>query len=371
MKISTTLQPLIDATRREVPALLKQLQVGQVLQAKVLSEPQTGLLRLQIATTELLARSAVRIAPGALLKLEVIKGQPLPELRILRAPTRREQQQHAVRSAMARQLPAAEVRQGLGELRTQAKGAQQTAAVRQISEVLQQVGVRADRLTPGQLRRAIAHSGIFHEARLAAGAPPDDAKTRLLRLLTLFGEHSGARIKSAPPPPAATPQQVGARDPGGDALLHRLIRLIEGSISRIQLQQAAALPAEDGQRQAWQLELPIQLPGETHELMLRIEREATRDHAAGAPSWAVNLAFEFDTIGSLQCRVALSGERVSATFWSDQATTHARLERRLPVLREALEAQGLEVVHIAGVLGEPPEPLLRIPMPDVLLDERA
>jgi hypothetical protein len=371
VKISTTLQPLIDATRREVPALLKQLRVGQILQARVLGEPQAGLLRLQIATTELLARSRVSITPGSRLKLEVVKGQPLPELRILREPTRQEQQQQAVRSAMGRQMPAAEVRQGLSELRTQAQGPQQTAAVRQLSAIFQQTAVRADRLTPGQLQRTIAHSGIFHESQLTAGAPPDDTKTRLLRLLAVLGEDSAARIKTASPQSTGAEQPADARGPVGDALLNRLIRLIEGSISRIQLQQAAALPAEDGQRQAWQLDLPIQLPGETHDMMLRIEREAAKDHLGGAPAWAVNLAFDFDTIGSLQCRVALAGERVSATFWCEQASTHSRVERRLPVLQEALEAQGLQVVHIAGVLGDPPEPLLRVPMPDVLLDERA
>ena len=75
MKISTTLQPLIDATRREVPALLKQLRVGQILQARVLGEPQAGLLRLQIATTELLARSRVSITPGK--RVVDAAGRPL------------------------------------------------------------------------------------------------------------------------------------------------------------------------------------------------------------------------------------------------------------------------------------------------------
>ena len=39
--------------------------------------------------------------------------------------------------------------------------------------------------------------------------------------------------------------------------------------------------------------------------------------------------------------------------------------------REAFEAQGLEVVHLGGVLGEPTEPLISVPVPDSLLDERA
>ena len=195
-----------------------------------------------------------------------------------------------------------------------------------------------------------------------------DTKTRLLQLLGMLTSDAKVQPKHAPPP--GMEQPAIARDAGGDSLIGRLIRLIEGSIARIQLQQAAALPVDEGPRQVWQFDLPIQLPDETHEMMLRIERDAASDDADNPATWAVNLAFQFDTIGKLQCRVAMAGERVSATFWCDRASTHAQMERRLPVLQEAFEAQGLEVVHLAGVMGDPPEPLLKVPMPDVLLDER-
>jgi hypothetical protein len=105
--------------------------------------------------------------------------------------------------------------------------------------------------------------------------------------------------------------------------------------------------------------------------MLRIEREAAEKDGSGAATWAVNLAFEFDTIGTLQTRIALAGERVSATFWCERDDTRRTIERRLPNLREAFEAQGLEVVHLAGVQGEPAQALIKVPMPDKLLDERA
>ena len=82
-----------------------------------------------------------------------------------------------------------------------------------------------------------------------------------------------------------------------------------------------------------------------------------------ASTWAVNLAFQFDTIGTLQCRIALAGEHVSATFWCERSATHERMEKRLPVLRQAFEAQGLQVIRLAGVLGAPPEPLIKVPIP--------
>lgn len=373
MKIPATLQPLLDLTRRDVPSLLKQLQVGQTLPAKVLAEVQPGLLRLQIATVQLLARSQVMLQPGTALRLEVVKGHPLPELRILREPTPLEQQQQAVRSALARQLPPQAVRTATTELRGLAQDGRQTEAVRQFASTLQDAGLKLNQLTPAQLQRAVALSGLFHEARLAAGGsapPPTDLKTQLLQLLTLLG--AGARPgQKTGSPPAGAQQGARAHETGGDSVLNRLVRLIEASVSRIALQQAAALPVEENQRQVWQIDLPIQLRDETDDVMLRIEREGGGEGAEGAANWAVNLAFQFDTIGTLQCRIALAGERVATTFWCEQAETQQRVEQGLPNLQEAFEAQGLEVVHLAGVLGEPAEPLIRVPLPESLLDEHA
>jgi hypothetical protein len=372
MKIPVTLQPLLDPGRRELPSLLQQLRIGQTLPAKVLEQVQPGLIRLQIATTALLARSQLPLPAGAQLKLEVIRTLPRPELRILQTAGPREQQQQAVRGAMARQLPPGEVRHTGTLLAAQARPGREADGLRQFNAIQQGNGVRLTQLGPAQVRQAVMNSGILHEARLAAHLPADtgDTKTRLLQLLALLRPDTRPGIKEARAPDSAAEEAKPARA-GGDALLNRLVRLIEGSVSRIQLQQAATLPTEEGQRQAWQIDLPIHLPDETHDAMLRIEREEAGDRDGASATWSVNLVFRFDSIGKLQCRIGLAEERVSATFWCERSETFRRVEARLPSLQEALEAQGLEVVHIAGVLGDPPEPLIRVPMPDKLLDEHA
>jgi hypothetical protein len=104
--------------------------------------------------------------------------------------------------------------------------------------------------------------------------------------------------------------------------------------------------------------------------MLRIEREAAAERTDQS-GWTVKLSFEFDSIGRLQSRIALNGTRVAATFWCERGSTLQRLEQRLPVLHEALVAQGLEVVRLAGVEGAPPEPLFTLPVTEALVDERA
>ena len=373
MKISDTLQPLLDASRREVPSLLQQLKVGQVLPGRVIERLQPGLLTLELASTRLLARSQVDIAPGTRLRLEVVKDQPVPQLRVLRPAPAVTDRQLLVRSAMPRQQAPREVRQAVDDLRPQATTPAKAEAVQRLSAILNDAGVALERLSPTQVRRALRHSGLFHEARLAAGgtAEPGDSKARLLRLLSLLQREPAATHGPGRSVPAGPEQASPGREPGGDALLQRLIRVIEASLSRIQLQQAAALPAEDGPRQAWQIDLPIHLAGETREAMLRIERETPGVRPGDAPSWTVNLVFDFDTIGTLECRIALAGERLSTTFWCAKTVTQQDLEQRLPGLKAALEAQGLEVVHLAGVVGTLPQSAVRLPVPDTLVDEHA
>lgn len=382
MKIPASLQPLLPARSTGIPSLLNQLQVGQVLHGKVVGQVQPGLLRLQIAATELLARSQVQVPEGTRLKLEVVQKTPLPELKIIQAPTIRDIQLRAMRSAISRQLPPAEVRQALNSIRQQPMTERQAEVVRQLTTVLQSSGLKPDQLTAPQLRQAVSQSGILHEARLlqsiqgTAGAQtalaiPADTKMQLLQVLAQLAPELAMKQQHAGKQASAGELVARARESAGDGLLSRLIRLIEGSISRVQLQQTAAMPLDDSPRQAWQLDLPIQLPDASSEAMLRIQREAPDREQGGDPTWSVNIAFQFDSIGTLQCRVALAGDRVSTTFWCEREQTHMRVERRLPTLRQALEAQGLEVVHLAGVLGDPPEPLINVPRPDLLLDERA
>jgi hypothetical protein len=376
VKIPATLQPLLPPGKAEIPSLIKQLQVGQILLARVTGAPQPGLLKLQIANTELLARSQVQATEGSRLKLQVTQREPMPELKVLRDPSVRDVQVRAIKTALSRQMPPAEVRQSLGEIRQQPMGQKTTELVRQFTSILQTSGLKPDQLTAPMIRQAVNQSGILHEARLAGHAPPlpptaaADTKSGLLQILAQIAPELALKQRQSSEGVRNFTMDATLRQAGNDSLLGRLIRLVEGAVSRVQLQQSAALPIDESPRQAWQLDLPIQLADETSEAMLRIEREDATEHVTD-PTWSVNIAFQFDTIGTLQCRVALAGERVSTTFWCEKAQTHARVENRLPVLRDALEAQGLEVVHLVGVLGDPPEPLINIPRPETLLDERA
>ncbi|MDJ0738866.1 MAG: flagellar hook-length control protein FliK [Gammaproteobacteria bacterium] len=378
MKIPETLQPLLASAQRDIPSLLKQLQVGQVLPATVLAQLKPNVVRLQLATIALLARTPIPLDTGSQLKLQVVSKTRVPELQILRdartdtTPVTRRARSRALRTAVARQLPPADVRQRVAELKTAAASPRESTAVQRFEAVLRDAGIRPAQATPQAIQRAVANSGVFHEARLQAHAavPHEDVKARLLQLLKVFtAEARSTPRPAAPPADGDTPAQ--GRPQPAESLLLRLVRLVEASVSRIQLQQTAALPVEDSPRQAWQVDLPVQLPDGSDDVQLRIERETGADGDGDGDGWSVNLVFDFDTIGPLQCRIGLAGDRVATTFWCDRASTHSRVEQRLPVLQKAFEAQGLEVTHLAGVLGHPAEPLMTVPLPDSLLDERA
>lgn len=369
LKADGALQVIARAAPGAVPRLIEALQVGQLIQARVTANPQPGLLRLQIGQTELTARSPLDIPRDTRLQLQVISRLPLPELRILgRLETSRPTQQ-LLRDALARQLPPAESRQALQALGRAPLTPAQSALVTEAARILEGSGLAQRQLSGSGVRQALERSGVFHEARLLTQGAPASADTKA-RLLQLLARTLPAERGAAVDPNAAPATARGTSTHPADAILARLGAVLEGAVARIQLHQTAALQGDDGQRQVWQIDLPILLSEEAHQLMLRIEREAAAERSEES-GWTVKLSFDFDSIGRLQSRIALSGRRVAATFWCERGSTLQRLEQRLPVLHEALVAQGLEVVRLAGVEGSPPEPLFTFPVTEALVDERA
>lgn len=375
MKIPLTLQPPSLAAQPQVQSLLQQLRVGQVLQAKVLAQVQPAVIKLQIATTELLARTPVTLEPGTRLRLEVMQREPQPALRILN----REQsplppaRDRVMRNAMPRQQLPIVTRQALQDLRAVASTQRQAEPIERAIRILSDSAVKPAQLTAGGIQRALTASGIFLETKLLSAtlqAAPD-LKLDLLKLLRTLTDRS--RVVAADGKAAVDDAQYpsNSRSAGNDALLTRLVRLIEGAVARVQVHQAAALPVEDNARQVWQIDLPVQTDDGTDDIALRIERDDEAGKSAADGSWSVNLVFDFDTIGKVQSRIGLNGDSVAVSFWCASDSAHNRLQQRLPVLERALKAQGLEVIHLSGAVGEPEDPSFRGTARSTLLDERA
>jgi hypothetical protein len=252
-------------------------------------------------------------------------------------------------------------------------------------------------LTAGDLRRAVALSGLFHEraaaeAVRAGGAPPFDLKVSivllraaLLRWTAEAPAGGGLReavaalaaapqVRSRPPPPRrggqAEPQRASA-PPGGDpsavpslALAALAADEAARALDRIVLHQAASLDRDDAAPAVdadvppgLVLELPIAGPNGTAVLDLRIEREP-QGRAPGAPDgpvWRVDLACSVEPLGPLAARIGiLPGRRVVIGLWCEEPVAVERLEAERGLLADALTAAGLDVAGIDLHVGRPP-----------------
>ena len=370
LNIPRALQPLLAQATERTDTLLRLLRPGRVLRATVLDSPAPGLARLRLGGETLDARTPLPLSRGQTLLLQVARGLPSPLLRLLPTPRdasapppARQLQQHA----LARALPPQEV----DELLPRLPGPRQTPLLRQVLEVLQPPAPRPESLDGATLREALRHSGLFLEPRLARqlAIPPEDRKLQLLQLMRMLQAPRGETTTPRPPTAqdAEAAPQAGQGEPA--PLGERLLRLVEGSIARIQQHQAHSLPGDDPGRLAWRMDLPLQVGERRDHLELRIAQERTdAPEATGDALWKVEVRFDFQELGEVLCRISLQGDRVRCAFWSEQARTAERFERSLPRLRGVLEQAGLAVAAVSSLQGRPRnEPAA----PPGLVDERA
>jgi hypothetical protein len=241
-----------------------------------------------------------------------------------------------------KRLPAAEV--------------QRLPALRQALKVLAPPLPDIAKLSPRLLRRAVQDSGLLFEPRLfqQEQVPSADRKLQLLLALRqLQPEHRGLLHD-----PEATSETARERPPLSthtDQLLNRLMRLIEGSVARIQGHQAQTLANHDEPtRILWQIDLPFQVDGRREHVELKIRRDGDdKDPQAPSHSWKVEVRFDFGDLGQVFSRITLRGKKLHCAFWSDKATTAARFEQALPRLERTLHDAGLEVSAVASLQGMP------------------
>jgi hypothetical protein len=185
-------------------------------------------------------------------------------------------------------------------------------------------------------------------------APPLPPRETLGAARAPLPEGADQAARGAEPKPGATSlAQLPA-----PRLVQELTRQVEGALSRIQYNQLASLPQEDGSRQVWQLDLPVRNAEGMDGLQLRIQQEP--NHQGGkvtGASWSVNLAFDLEPLGPVRARIGLLGETVSSTFWAERRNTADLIRRRLDDLRQGFQQAGLEVGQLNARRGLPQEPV--------------
>lgn len=262
-------------------------------------------------------------------------------------------------------------------------------------------------VTAETLKAAIARSGVFLEARQAAGeapTPQTDLKAALQSLrdllkpavegataakLPLPGEAASeaapqpgrpatrntpeqdtaastqAKSRPAPPrdglltpQPAAEPSLTSAARPA--AIAQALFGQAEAALDRIALAQYASLPQEaarlDQQPPArWLTEIPLALPSGTAVLPLEIERDPPQSGSAtpDAPLWRVRFAIDVEPLGALQGVVTLQGRAIGVSFWAEREDTSRLLRQATPDLETSLLRSRFDSAEFEVFTGHP------------------
>jgi hypothetical protein len=408
------------------------LQPGEIVDALVLALLDNGLVRLQVPDGTIDVRTAVPLAVGAKVRLAVsgtssglqvvvltdgvgragtpativarngsepASTAPAPETTVEIAlsgapvsPPQTSSPPPALETeSIAAAIQAAASRQGgLGPLLADLEQAIKTDALPQpLAAVAARVldgRLSLDGVSAEGLRQALARSGLFLEASLAAGLPADaaprpglDLKAALLVLRQMIkawaesepraGSVASAASVSAPPPyrgapPSAQPAaqvSLPAYAPAG-AVAQRLLVETDAALARQTLLQVASLPeSESGSHVAahtaqWAFEIPLAVGQGSAVAQFEITRDG---HAAGTePSftWRVRFSVNVEPMGPVHALIALAGGRAAVTLWAEREASAAHLGANGGLLEDALRAAALEPRDIQFRVGAPAVP---------------
>jgi hypothetical protein len=414
------------------------LQPGEIVDALVLALLDNGLVRLQVPDGTIDVRTAVPLAVGAKVRLAVSgtsaglqlvvltdgsgragtpatvvarpgadaparavgepasappEPEPAVEIALSGAPGSVPQAASPPMApgteSIAAAVQAAASRQGgLGPLLADLEQAITTEALPQplaaMAARLLDARLSLDTVSAAGLREALARSGLFLEASLAAmpadasPSPGMDLKAVMLVLRQMLkawtdGEPrtsaASATLASAPPPPyrgappsaqAAAPASLPAYAPAG-AVAQRLLAETDAALARQTLLQVASLPQSDGgphaaARAAWAFEIPLAL-GQGSAIA---QFEVTRDgHAAGPEAsftWRVRFSVNVEPMGPVHALIALAGGRAAVTLWAEREASAAHLRANAGLLEDALRAAALQPRDIEFRVGAPLPP---------------
>lgn len=274
-------------------------------------------------------------------------------------------------TALDAAVQAAASRQGgLATLMTNLEVALQTPGVPApvLTAATQALGLRLPLDPPptgADLRQALARSGLFLEAQLAASEAlvGPDLKAALLSLdqtLQAWLGAAPARAATAAPPPAppyrggpvrGQPPAPSSLPPDTplEAVGARLTQETGGALARQLLLQAAALPDQArpsdplAQGPQWLFELPLMTPQGAAVAQFEIARDGGRAAGGGEdqPVWRARFSLHLEPMGPVHAKIALSGDRVRVSLWAEVGETADRLAAQSADLSKALLDDGL------------------------------
>ncbi|MCP4041039.1 MAG: flagellar hook-length control protein FliK [Gammaproteobacteria bacterium] len=379
MQVSNVLSPNQTLTVNSPLPVTRAWQIGQVLQAMVVTPSTNGRVALEVAGMRMTAETNLPLRSGQTFSVRVENQGQNTLLRIMdQMPAKPDVQAQAMRTALPRQTPLPPLLANLSQLaqkpgHTPNQPAQSWLFLaRAIFQALPEIRTIA---RAEGLKQAVTESGTFFESRVAAAVkgaetfPTRDLKGSLLRLVSLLTDTSAGQektlttgnqqappLKGSPPQPQRTVPPTLVENMPLEKAAIELRAQIEGSLSRIQLNQLNSLPAGEGTNTALYLEIPVRQQNGTDVWSVCIEQDSSGKGGDQGDDWVVTLAFALDKLGPISARITWRDEKISAYFLAEQEATATRLREHTRELNNQLVEAGLTVDEIICHQGTPPQP---------------
>lgn len=335
------------SSQKSSDAWLRSLQLGQVLQARVVDKSPAGGLMLSVGAHKITASSDIAVHKGASLQLEVSGVFPAPSMKIIGIPspnvtmaTPLQSQYQLLLSTQGQvvgpfiSLLDPSKRVNILSLEGVKNGA--------LDKLLAHLNQFSQLTNPKTLQKALLQSGLFLESELLRMA---DAGTVLAR-----ADMKGALFKLL----YMINQSLTGLHGGGVAKL-TLLNLrgeIEGAIATITLNQLSSSQVDRRAGCIWLFDMPFRIHDSLRGLLVSIEREgAASQDKSGAQQWTIRFSVELPRLGAIEAELYMRGSRVSAVFHVEQERAYRVLDDRLFQLRGGLEARGFEVSVLRCHLG--------------------
>lgn len=383
-----------------VGAIARTWAIGQLLNVSVGTRVDPNTVRITVDGQPMLAQTTVDLPSGTQLTARVASVGVQPQLTLI-PPSQPENPDTTVVNnslgrALPQQAPLAEVLPRLLGALTTPNGAAAlpTAVSDKLTTLANSVPSLASLAQPAALATAVSQSGLHLESTLArvvltipaqapqtspSAAPPaptpqaplptGDLKWQLLGLREAV--INAPRLAQAPPtsPPSpptrapdvaiatsmvlpahqgedadSRPSTAGLVNSGGSTqIAEGLLDDVNAGLARISTHQLQSANAAQHNTLLGYFELPVQTSRGVETMTIEVKDEH-RERTSGSPqSMTVLVEVPVGELGKLRARIALSGERIAITTWSETPELRRLIASNIGQLDAALLAQGFDV----------------------------
>lgn len=126
---------------------------------------------------------------------------------------------------------------------------------------------------------------------------------------------------------------------------------VEQSINKLNSLQLQPLIRDDDNLMLLLFNLVFKDSNQQFDVNFRIQQQDENSDKE-KENWQIILAFNFKTLGNVQSKIFLTGDKVSTVFYAEQTKTADKIKQLLPLLETGLAEAGLKVNKISVTIGE-------------------